>query len=184
MISVNDLRAGITFEEGENIFKVLSFEHIKMGRGSANIKVKVKNLRSGATTEKGYTNGAFVKDIELQKKEFQFLYKEEQSAYFMDPVTFEQKQVPLKTLTGKKFLKEGEVVSLEFYQDEALDLILPPKITLKVVDTTPGVKGNSASNVYKDAQLENGMNVRVPLFVNIGEKIVVDTREGNYTKRA
>ncbi|EKD85961.1 MAG: hypothetical protein ACD_37C00556G0001, partial [uncultured bacterium] len=77
-----------------------------------------------------------------------------------------------------------EVVSLEFYQDEALDLILPPKITLKVVDTTPGVKGNSASNVYKDAQLENGMNVRVPLFVNIGEKIVVDTREGNYTKRA
>lgn len=184
MISVNDLRSGATFEDGDNIFRVLSFEHIKMGRGSANIKVKVKNLRNGSTTEKGYTNGAFVNDIELKKKEYQYLYKDETSAYFMDPATFEQKQVPLKTLTGKEFLKEGEVISLEFYADEPIDLILPPKINLKVVDTTPGVKGNSASNVYKDAQLENGMNVRVPLFINIGDKIVVDTREGSYTKRA
>lgn len=184
MISVNDLRAGTSFEENNEIYKVLSFEHIKMGRGSANIKVKVKNLRSGASTEKGYTNGAMVQDINLEKKEYQFLYKDTDSAYFMDPRTFDQKIIPLKSLSGAAFLKEGETVFLEFYGDEPLDLILPPKITLKVVDTTPGVKGNSASNVYKDAVLENGMGVRVPLFIEIGDGVIIDTRDGSYTKRA
>lgn len=183
MISVNDLRNGTAFEEDGNIYKVLSFEHIKMGRGSANIKVKVKNLRNGSTTEKGYTNGGFVRDINLEKRQLQFLYTEGESAYFMDPVTFEQASVPLKSLIGAKFLKEGENVSLEFYNDEALDLILPPKISLKIVDTTPGTRGNSASNVYKDAVLENGMGIRVPLFIDIGDTVVVDTRDGSYTKR-
>ncbi len=184
MISVNDLRAGTTFEEDGNIFKVLSFEHIKMGRGSANIKVKVINLRSGSTTEKGFTNGASVQDITLDKRDYQFLYKDSENAYFMDPRSFEQKAVPLANLEGANFLKEGETVSLQFYNDEALDLILPPKITLKVADTDPGVKGNSASNVYKDATLENGITTRVPLFINIGDSIVVDTRDASYTKRA
>ncbi|HVZ66689.1 MAG TPA: elongation factor P [Patescibacteria group bacterium] len=184
MISVNELRAGTTYEEDGNIFKVLSFEHIKMGRGSANIKVKVKNLRSGASTEKGYINNANVRDINLEKRDYQFLYKDGELAYFMDPRTFEQKEVNLKTLFGVEFLKEGETVSLQFYGDEALDLILPPKITLKVTDTTPNLKGNSASNVYKDATLENGMTTRVPLFINVGDSVVIDTRDGSYTKRA
>ena len=184
MISVNDLRAGTTYEEDGQIFKVLSFEHIKMGRGSANIKVRVKNLRNGSTTEKGYTSGAMVSDITLDKKDFQFLYKDSGSAYFMDPRTFEQKTVPIKNLFGAEFLKEGETVWLQFYNDEALDLILPPKVILKVSDTDPGVKGNLASNVYKDAILSNGMSIRVPLFINIGDNIIVDTRDGSYTKRA
>ncbi len=184
MVSVNDLRAGATFEEDGNIFKVLSFEHIKMGRGSANIKVKVINLRSGSTTEKGYTNGAIVQNIELTKKEYQFLYKDSETAYFMDPISFEQKEAPLKSLMGAAYLKEGGNVSLQFFGDEALDLVLPPKISLKVSDTDPGVKGNSASNMYKDATLENGIKTRVPLFINIGDNIIVDTRDGSYTKRA
>ncbi len=184
MISVNDLRAGTTFQEDGNIFKVLSFEHIKMGRGSANIKVKVKNMRSGSTTEKGYTNGGMVNDVNLEKKDYQYLYKDAEFAYFMDPRSFEQKNVPLKTLFGSEFLKESETVSLQFFEDEALDLILPPKITLKVVDTAPNIKGNSASNVYKDATLENGMTTRVPLFINNGDSVVIDTRDGSYTKRA
>lgn len=184
MISVNDLRAGIAFQEDGNIFKVLTFEHIKMGRGSASIKVKVKNLRSGSTTEKGYTNGGFVNDVFLQKKDYQFLYKDTDTAYFMDPQSFEQKEVPLKTLTGSEYLNEGESVTLEFFDDEALDMILPPKVTLKVSDTAPGVKGNSASNVYKDATLENGIVTRVPLFINNGDSVVIDTRDGSYTRRA
>lgn len=184
MISVNDLRAGAAFEESGEIYKVLSFEHIKMGRGSANIKVKVKNLRTGSSTEKGFTNGASVSDIVLDKREYQFLYKDAESVYFMDPRTFEQKSVPLRNLSGVEFLKEGEIVSLEFYGDEALDLILPPKVTLKIADTAPGVRGNSASNMYKDATLENGITTRVPLFINIGDSIVIDTRDASYTKRA
>ncbi len=184
MVSVNELRAGTAFEEDGNIYKVLSFEHIKMGRGSANIKVKVQNLRSGSTTEKGYTNGAMVRDIELDKRDYQFLYKDADSVYFMDPRTYDQKEIPLGSLAGVRFLKEGEIVTLQFYGDEALDLILPPKIALKVMDTTPAVRGNSASNVYKDAELENGVKTRVPLFINIGDSVVVDTRDGSYTKRA
>lgn len=184
MISVNELRAGVAFKEDGNIFQVLSFEHIKMGRGSANIKVKVRNLRSGSTTEKGYTNGAVVEDIHLEKKDFQFLYKDSENAYFMDPRSFEQQSIPLKILYANEFLKEGGTVTLQFYGDEPLDLILPPKITLRVTDTDPGVKGDSASNVYKDAVLENGVKTRVPLFINIGDSIIVDTRDGSYTKRA
>src|SRR3989344_7416031 len=184
MILVNDLRAGITFEEDGQIFKVLNFEHIKMGRGSANIKVKVQNLRNGSTIEKGYTNGANVSDINLEKREYQFLYKDSDSAFFMDPATFEQRTVPVRNLSNIKLLKEGQSVVLQFFADEALDLILPPKVTLKVDDTTPGVRGNSASNVYKDASLENGMNVRVPLFINVGDSVVIDTRDGSYSARA
>jgi elongation factor P len=184
MISVNDLRAGVTYEEDGNLFKVLSFEHIKMGRGSANIKVKVINMRSGSTTEKGYTNGASVQDVTLEKRDYQFLYKDSENTYFMDPRTFEQKTIPLRILRGTEFLKEGETVSLQFFQDEALDLILPPKVTLKISETDPGVRGNSASNMYKDAKLENGVAIRVPLFINVGDDVVVDTRDSTYTKRA
>jgi elongation factor P len=102
----------------------------------------------------------------------------------MDPVSFDQKTIPIRSLPGARYLKEGETITLQFYEDEPIDLILPPKVTLKVVDTPPGVKGNSASNMYKDAKLENGVSTRVPLFINIGDSIVVDTRDGSYTKRA
>ena len=184
MISVNDLRAGVTFEEDGSIYKVISFEHIKMGRGSANIKVKVRNLRSGSITEKGFTNGVVVKDIFLSKQEYQFLYKDSENAYFMDPITFEKKVVTLKAFAGTEYLKDGERATLSFFDDEPLDLILPPKATLKVVETDPGVKGDSASNMYKDAVLENGIKTRVPLFIDEGNSVVVDTRDGTYTKRA
>jgi elongation factor P len=184
MTGVQDLRAGTTFLEDDQIFVVLSYEHIKMGRGSANIKVKVRNLRSGAITEKGYTSGAQVKPAPTQNKEYQFLYKDEETAFFMDPQSYEQQEVSLQKLIGNEYLQEGNTVVLQFYGDEPLSLQLPPKVTLRVSDTPPGVKGNSASNVYKDATLENGMNVRVPLFINNGDEVVVDTRDGSYTKRA
>jgi elongation factor P len=184
MIGVQDLRSGTTFEEDGQIFVVMSYEHIKMGRGSANIKVKVRNLRSGSITEKGYTSGAQVTPARTQNKEFQYLYKDESDAYFMDPETYEQQAIALNKLAGQEYLQEGNTVVLQFYEEEALGMQLPPKITLKIAETAPGVKGNSASNVFKDATLENGMKVRVPLFIESGDSIVVDTRDGSYTKRA
>lgn len=184
MIPVQDLRAGTTFEEDGQIYIVLSYEHIKMGRGSANIKVKTRNLRTGSITEKGFTSGAQVHPARLLNKEFQFLYHDGETAYFMDPESYEQKEIKLSKLAGNEFLQEGSTVVLQFFEDEALALQLPPKITLKVKETAPGVKGNSASNVYKDAVLENGMSIRVPLFINTGDEVVVDTRDGSYTKRA
>ncbi len=184
MISVTDLKSGVSYEEDGQILQVLSYEHIKMGRGSANIKVKVKNLNSGATLEKSYINGANVNDIYLESRQLQFLYKDGQVAYFMDPKTYEQIEVPLTQLSGHEFLIDGENAIVQMHNGKALSLQLPPKVTLKVSDTAPGVKGNSASNVYKDAELENGMKVRVPLFINTGDSVVVDTRDGSYTKRA
>lgn len=181
---VQELKSGATWEEGGNLYRVLSYEHIKMGRGSAVIKVKARNVRSGAVIEKGFTNGAQVNAVNLDKKEYQFLYKDSEKAYFMNPVTFEQAEAPLSVLEGHAYLQEGKNATLEFYGDEILGVVLPPKITLKVTETDPGVKGNSASNMYKDATLENGVKTRVPLFINIGDSVIVDTRDGTYTKRA
>ena len=184
MISVTDLKSGVAYEEDGQILQVLSYEHIKMGRGSANIKVKVRNLTSGATLEKSYINGANVNDIYLESRQLQFLYKDGHTAYFMDPKTYEQVEIALSHLAGHEFLVDGENAIVQMHNGQALSLQLPPKVTLKVEDTAPGVKGNSASNVYKDATLENGMKVRVPLFINNGDSVVVDTRDGSYTKRA
>lgn len=184
MISVTDLKSGAVFQEDNQIFQVLSYEHIKMGRGSANIKVKVRNIRSGATVERSFINGASVQEASLDKRELQFLYKDGEAAYFMNPSTYEQFSIPLNVLPGHEFLKDGENATVQFFDDEPLSLVLPPKATLQVTETPPGVKGNSASNMYKDATLENGMRVRVPLFINEGDRVVVDTRDGSYTKRA
>lgn len=155
-----------------------------MGRGSANIKVKVKNLKTGATIEKSYMNGANVDDVWLDNSDMQFLYKDSETASFMDPTTFEQKEIPLVSIPGHEFLVDGNTYTLQFHDNEPLGIMLPSKVTMKITDTAPGVKGNSASNVYKEATLENGMSVRVPLFINTGDSIVVDTRDKSYTKRA
>lgn len=184
MIPVQELRAGTTFQEDNELFIVISYEHIKMGRGSANIKVKVRNLRSGATTEKSYINTASVQPVQLERREYQYLYNDGSDAFFMDPESYEQHTIALKNLSGYEYLREGGNAVLQFYDDEPLALLLPPKVTLTVTDTPPGVRGDSASNVYKDATLENNMKVRVPLFIDNGDQVVVDTRDGSYTKRA
>ncbi|HYM65087.1 MAG TPA: elongation factor P [Candidatus Sulfotelmatobacter sp.] len=185
MIGVQELRAGTIFEEDGNLLQVLSYEHIKMGRGSANIKVRVKNLRSGSTIDKSFINTAKVRDVSVFKRDLQYLYKDSEGAYFMNSTTFEQISVPLKLIgSDSYYLREGESYNLSFLGDEALSINLPPKMVFKVEETAPGVKGNSATNVFKDAVLENGLNVKVPLFVNIGDKIKVDTRTGAYTEKA
>ncbi|MGA2967732.1 MAG: elongation factor P [Candidatus Levyibacteriota bacterium] len=184
MIVVSELRSGVIFEENGNLLQVLSYEHIKMGRGSANIKVKVKNLRSGSTTEKSFINGAKVNDVTVLKRDYQYLYKDQEFAYFMNPQTFEQISVPLKVIDGDEFLKEGDIYSISFLEEEPLSVNLPPKVVLTVVETAPGVKGNSATNVFKDAVLENGLTTKVPPFIKTGDKVRVDTRTGAYTEKA
>lgn len=185
MIGVTELRAGTIFEELGNLYQVLSYEHIKMGRGSANIKVKVKNLKSGATTEKSFINGARVSDVQVFKKDVQFLYADADNSYFMDNQSFEQISIPL-SLVGqdRSFLREGETYNVSFLREEAIALNLPPKMDFEVSEADPGVKGNSASNIYKDAVLDNGLRVRVPLFVKVGDRVRIDTRTGEYSQKA
>lgn len=183
MISVNELRAGITYEENGQLLQVVSFEHIKMGRGSANIKVKVKNVRTGSIVEKSFINSAKVADVAVIKIPLQFLYKDEDAAYFMNQATFDQVSVPLVIVPEHAYLKEGETFTLSFLGDEALSLELPPKMEFSVTEADPAVRGNSATNIYKDAELENGVRVRVPLFIKPGDKVRIDTRTGEYSEK-
>lgn len=184
MIPVTSLRPGVTFEEHGDIFEVLTYNNMHLRKTSSVVQVKVRSLRKGATTEKSFSSNGQVVPAKIEKREIQFLYKDPESCCFMDPQTFEQISVPTKNLVGNEYLKEGENVTISFHKDEALSMIIPPKIKLRVADTNPGVKGNSATNVYKDATLENGLTTKVPLFINIGDEIIVDTRDGSYTNRA
>lgn len=184
MISVTELRAGITFEEDGTLFQVVSYEHIKVGRGSANIKIKVKNLKNGSTVEKSYINGAKVQDVHVMKRDLQFLYKDTENAYFMNPTTYDQVQISLDIIPEHVYLKEGESFTVSFLDEQALSVLFPSKMVFKVTDTGPGEKGNSATNVFKDATLENGLRTKVPLFINTGALIRIDTRTGAYTEKA
>ena len=184
MLSVTDLRAGTTYEEDGQSLLVLSYEHIKMGRGSANIKVKVRNIKTGTIVEKSYINGAKVSPIQVSKKDMQFLYKDDDNVYFMDPQTYEQVSINLKQVPEHIYLKDGDTFNVSFLEGEPLSVALPPKMVFTVIETAPGVKGNSATNVFKDATLENGLKTKVPLFIEDGEKIKIDTRTGAYAEKA
>lgn len=183
MIGVTELRGGTVYEDGGQIFIVLSYEHIKMGRGSANIKVKVKNVRNGATLIKSFINGARVNNLQIMKKDLQYLYSDDTSAYFMNPITFEQVNVPLTVIDDSQYLKEGENFNVSFLEDEALSVSFPPKMEFAIAQTGPSLRGNSATNIYKDAILDNGMKTRVPLFMDIGDKLKIDTRTGEYSEK-
>lgn len=183
MISVTDLRAGTIFEDQEQIYKVLSYEHVKVGRGSANVKVKVKNLKTGATLDKSFMSNAKVLPADVEKLDYQYLYKDQDSVFFMNPKTFEQISIPLKVLSEHVFLKEGENFSINFLNGQPLSLDLSPKMEFTVEETGPAVRGNSATNVFKDAVLENGLKTKVPLFIKAGDRVKIDTRTGAYCER-
>jgi len=184
MIPVTSLRPGVTFEEHGDIFEVLTYNNMHLRKTSSVVQVKLRSLRKGSTIEKTFSSNGEVNPVTIEKKELQYLYKDNDFAYFMEPQTFEQINVPVKNLYGSNYLKEGERVTISFHGNEALSMVLPPKMTFKVTDTNPGVKGNSATSVMKDATLENGITVKVPLFIEIGDQVVIDTRDASYTSRA
>jgi len=190
-IGVSSLKTGTTFEEDSQPFRVLKYSHVKMGRGNATIRVRVQNIKTGNLIEKTYHSGGTVEAITTQRRTLQYLYKEADAFVFMDQKTFEQVSID-KTVVGEHeiFLREGENADILFWdqpqedQSIPLGLDLPPKMTFTVLETPPGVKGNSATNLFKPAKLDNGMQVKVPLFIKVGEKVRVDTRTGEYVERA
>ena len=184
MINATDLRPGIVFTEDDSLYQVLTYEHIKMGRGSGNIKVKVRNLRTGSVVEKGFITGARVDEANIEKRKVQYLYSDGDTFNFMDPVSFEQ--FPLsRTLIDEqaKYLKDGLELQLVVSGEEALGIELPNSLVYTITETGPSEKGNTVSNVYKDATLDNELSVKVPMFMTVGEKIKVDTRTGQYVER-
>jgi len=185
MFSVNDVKNGITFELEGEIFQVLEFSHVKPGKGAAFVKMKVRNLRSGSTTEKSFNSGTKLEKAMIEKKPMQFLYASGESYNFMNMETYEQIDLTAEQLGEEsKFLKEGLNVDLSFYNGELLGVILPDKVELKVVHTEPAVKGNTTNNATKDAELESGLVIRVPLFVEENDVVIVSTSTGKYDSRA
>ena len=184
MIPVNEMRAGRLFEENGEPLQVLEYKHTKMGRGTASIKLKTKNLITGAVTEKTFISGAKVEPVETEVKIVQYLYRENEDYFFMDPQTFEQFNLSTKILAGKeKFLKEGQAVKILFWREKPLAVELPITLVFTVTQAPPGIKGDSVNASFKPATLDNGLEVKVPLFINIGDKIKVDTRTGDYVER-
>ncbi|MDO8638313.1 MAG: elongation factor P [Candidatus Daviesbacteria bacterium] len=184
MLNVNELRNGAVFKEEKDLFQVVNFEHIKMGRGSGNVKIKAKNLRTGSITEKSFITGARVEEADVEKKKAQYLYKDGESLFFMDPVSFEQFSLPLSVASDSaKFLKEGLEVVLIVSESEALGMEIPNSLIYEIIETGPGEKGNTVSNVYKDAKVDNGLMVKVPMFMKVGDKVKIDTRSGQYVER-
>lgn len=184
MIPVTELRKGTTYEQNGVPYIVIEYHHIKMGRGGAVIRITTRNLETGAVEEKTFNNGGSVSPINTRKRKLQYLYSTD-SAMFMDPLNFEQVEVSLKVLgTDVAYLKEGQAVDVLFWDERPLGVELPPNIILIVSEADPGVKGNSATNLYKPATLENGLQVKVPLFIKVGDRIRVDTRTGQYVERA
>lgn len=183
-LNVTELRNGTYFKEGNNILQVLTYEHVKMGRGSGTIRLKIRNIRSGSVTERSFITGARVDEANVQKVKAQFLYKDGSSFNFMDPISFEQFALSSTVLGDQaKYLKEGLEVILVISGEEALGLEIPMSLVYTISETGPGEKGNSVSNVFKEATLDNGLVVKVPMFMSAGEKVKVDTRSGEYIER-
>jgi elongation factor P len=156
-----------------------------MGRGSATIRIKMKNLLTGSITEKSFINSARVEEINTFRRAMQYLYRDGKDYVFMDPSNYDQATLSEDVVADNApYLKEGITVNILFWDERPLWVELPPKLQFTIAQTDPGVKGNSVSNLYKDAVLDNGMRVRVPLFINEGERVMIDTRDGSYTERA
>lgn len=184
MIGVQDLRKGTTYTEDNELWRVLDYQHIKAGRGNATIRVKVRNVRTGTTMEKTYPSGSRVQDVRLDHAEVQYLYHEGDLYTFMNMETFEQ-PILHKEMLGDavNFLTDGMTVDLESYEGEPISVTLPTTVDLEVIETEPGFAGDTATNATKPAIVSTGYQVKVPLFVNIGDKIRIDTRTGEYVTR-
>ena len=183
-ISVTELRKGVTFELDGELYRVLEYQHQKIARGSATIKTKLRNLRTGATVERTFPSGDRVNDIRLDHRTVQYLYNDGQLYYFMDTETYEQPALSAETL-GKAvdYLKEGLTLELSFYQGEPIEVELPTTVDLEVTQTMPGFKGDTATGGTKPAVLETGLKTQVPFFVEVGDVVRVDTRSGAYVTR-
>lgn len=185
MINTNDLKNGITIEFDGNIFVVLNTEHVKPGKGAAIVKAKLKNLRTGAIFEQTFNAGIKVATARIEKQLMQYLYNMNDVYYFMNMDSYEQLELSKESVgDDANFLKENLEVYITSYEGEVLGLQLPDKVELVVTHTEPAVKGNTTNNALKDAEVETGMNVRVPLFIEEGETIIVSTADGKYVSRA
>lgn len=185
MISAGEFRNGVTFEEDGNVMQIVEFQHVKPGKGAAFVRTKVRNVITGSVVEKTYNPTAKFPTAYVERREMQYLYEDGGLYYFMDNETYEQTPLTRDVLGDAfRFVKENEVVKILSYKGNVFGVEAPNFVTLEVTKTEPGFKGNTATNTLKPAVLETGAEIRVPLFINEGESIRIDTRTGEYMDRA
>lgn len=184
MIDINDIKNGMTVIVEGNLYQIVEFLHVKPGKGAAFMKTKLKNLRTGGTIEKTFNTNIKIEKANISKKTMQYLYNTTDMYYFMDMNTYEQVELSEKQIENeKKYLKENLEVELVYFESELIGLNLPEKVEYKVTYTTDAVKGNTSTNALKDATLENGLEVKVPLFICEGDVVVISTKDGKYVSR-
>ena len=184
-VSGNNLKAGMIISHKGSDWKVISTQAVKPGKGGAFAQVELKNLRNGSKLNERFRSADKVEKVRLEQKEQQFLYESDNSLFFMDQITFEQIDLPTEIISDlRPFLVEGMIVQIEYFEDEPLSITLPDKVICKVKETEPTVKGQTAASSYKPAQLENGLRVMVPPFIQVGEKIIINTNDLSYVKRS
>ena len=185
MATTADIRNGLVIEYNGDLFSIVEFQHVKPGKGPAFIRTKLKNLKNGRVISNTFDSGVKLDVARVERRKYQFLYKDDSGYHFMNTETFDQTFIPEELINAPGFLKEGHEVEILFHADTetALTCELPTYVELKLTYTEPGMKGNTATNALKNATLETGAIVRVPLFVEIGDTIRVDTRTGDYSER-
>jgi elongation factor P len=185
MITAGDFRNGVTFDMDGQVFQVIEFQHVKPGKGAAFVRTKFKNVITGAVVEKSFNPTDKFENAYVERKEYEYLYNDGELYYFMDKETYEQLPLNADKLGDNfKFVKENDTVKIMSYKGNVFGVEPPLFVELEVTDTEPGVRGDTATNVTKPATLETGAVIKVPIFINQGEKIRIDTRTGEYMERA
>lgn len=184
MLYATELRNGVVFKYEGKTWVVLKFEFIKMGRGSGTVKIKAKDVISGAIVERGFSQQMRFEEASIQKSSVQFLYKDEKFAYFMDVNTFDQIEIPLDSIEDSiKFIVPGSKVICVFLDSQPISIEIPKSVNLKVIYTEPAVKGDTSNNPTKKAILESGLEMQVPLFIETGDILKINTETGEYIER-
>lgn len=184
MVNVNDIKNGMTIEVDGNIYTILEFQHVKPGKGAAFVKMKLKNLRTGSIVEQTFNSSTKVGKAMIEKKTMQYLYSDGDNYVFMDMTDYSQIELPQSQIEEEsKYLTENSEVDILYYGTEMLGVNLPEKVELEVVRTEPGIKGNTATTATKEAELSTGLVVRVPLFIDEGDIVIVSTKDGKYVSR-
>jgi elongation factor P len=184
-VSTNDLKNGMSLNLPEGLYSVVEFQHVKPGKGGAFVRTKLKNVRTGAVIERTYRADEKLDQALIDKREMQFLYLDGDSFVFMDSTDYEQMNAPRASLgDAASYLKEGDTAVIQMYDAEIVGVDLPAAVELTVSETEPGVQGDRVSGARKPATLETGLQIQVPLFVNTGDRVKVDTRSGEYLTRA
>jgi elongation factor P len=184
MIDVNELRKGVTFTMDGELYKVLDYLHHKPGRGKATIRTTLRNLRTGGTLQKSFISGDRVEDIRVERRGVQYLYNDGDMYHFMDTESYEQVAIPTTVLSEQvPYLKESMRLLLSTHEGEPLDVELPTAVELDVIEAEPAIAGNTATGALKKVKVETGLELNVPLFIEVGDTIRVDTRTGEYLTR-